>query len=95
MARTSKDTKENILRCAKELIKNNSIDFSMRNIAKQLGITQGTIYVHFKNKNELLAYIMIDDWHKTLIKIDELVNTSDNFSISLIKSLCFSSFKDV
>lgn len=84
MSRVSKDTKEKILDCAKDLIKKDDIDFSMRNIAKICNITQGTIYIHFKNKNELLAYIMIDDWHKSLKKMDDLVNNCDSFSKGLV-----------
>lgn len=83
MRKKNEEIKQRILDCAKSLIKNNE-DLSMRNIARMCDITQGTIYIYFKNKNELLAYIIIDDWHKSLDKIDNLVNTCDSFSKGLV-----------
>lgn len=82
--RTSKDTKNKILSCARKMIKNDNIDFSMRNIAKECNITQGTIYIHFKNKDELLAHIMIDDWHKSLLKMKKVVSTCDSYQKGLV-----------
>lgn len=81
--RDSDKTKQTILKCAKQMILDDKEDFSMRNIAKNCGITQGTIYVHFKDKGELLAHIIMDDWHKSLEKMDKLVNKCDSFSNGL------------
>lgn len=84
MRKKNEEIKQRILDCAKKLIKDNDADLSMRNIAKLCDITQGTIYIYFKNKNELLAYIIIEDWHKCLIKIDKLVKTCDSFQKGLV-----------
>lgn len=82
--RKKKDTKEKILKCAKEMILTNEEDFSMRNIARKCNITQGTIYIHFQNKGELLANIMMDDWHMSLEKMDDLVQNCSSFSDGLV-----------
>lgn len=84
MARKDKGTKEKILNCARELIKDGNSDFSMRQIAGLCNITQSTIYVHFKDKNELLYNIMIDDWMVNLEKMQEHVNTCKSFESGLV-----------
>lgn len=65
------------------MIAEDNMDFSMRNIAKECKISQGTIYIHFKNKGELLASIMMDDWHVSLKKMEDLVTNCESFAKGL------------
>lgn len=51
----SGDTKERILETALELFAQSGyLGTSMSDIAKQLGITKGALYKHYKSKQEIL-----------------------------------------
>ncbi len=67
MPRDGKDTREKILAAARQqLTRENEGRFSMRSIASQCGVSAGTIYIHFPDKDSLMAAVMIEDWHQTL-----------------------------
>ena len=70
MPRTSKVSKEEILDTAKKiLLDKNGETFSMRNIAKECGISAGTIYNYYPDKDTLMEEIMITDWDIALRKM--------------------------
>lgn len=55
----SGDTKERILETALELFAQSGyLGTSMSDIAKQLGITKGALYKHYKSKQEILDCIV-------------------------------------
>lgn len=60
MAAPRKDNvKELILNAAEELLKHKTLsDISLAEIAGRAGISKGTLYYHYKNKNNLLFDIM-------------------------------------
>ena len=47
---------------------------SMNQIAKEAGLAKGTLYNHFKNKDELLAYAIMRPDKKVWKKIDEIAS---------------------
>lgn len=60
------NAKQNIIDATVRVLKNQSIkDITMRNIAKEAGVTTGSIYHHYKNKEELLLDVMQESLHFT------------------------------
>ncbi len=53
--------KENILKATTQLIKKYGIEFvTVSNICKAANVSTGSFYHHFGNKDELLAYYLIE-----------------------------------
>ncbi|MBQ6223193.1 MAG: TetR/AcrR family transcriptional regulator [Solobacterium sp.] len=79
MPRTSKVSIEEILDTAKRMLLDKDGEaFSMRNIAKECGISVGTIYNYYPDKDTLMEEIMIQDWNIALQKMSEVSeNASD------------------
>ena len=67
---TRKDTlvrqKEIVLAARKLIVKYGSENVTVRKIAKEIGVTEGAIYKHFKSKRDILS-LLIDDIENTLI----------------------------
>ena len=80
----SGDTKERILEAALDLFAQSGyLGTSMSDIAKQLGITKGALYKHYKSKQEILNCIverMNQDRKIVLLKIIEQAAESDKWS---------------
>lgn len=67
--------KQNLIDATVRVLKNQSIkDITMRNIAKEAGVTTGSIYHHYKNKEELLLDVMQESLHFTT-KLYEQIQT--------------------
>lgn len=67
--------KQRIIDATINVLKNQSVqDLSMRNIAKEAGVTTGSIYHHYKNKDELLFDVMEHSLHFTPKLYEELRN---------------------
>ena len=61
------ELREKILLAAKKRLKEDEKhDFSTRQLAKDLDIAAGTIFNYFSTKEEILAYVMLEDWQKCL-----------------------------
>lgn len=55
----SKEKQNNILKAAKkEFIRNSFYDASINKIVKEAGISRGSFYLYFENKEDLFIYIM-------------------------------------
>jgi len=68
-------SKGDLIKSAKECLVNNGIDkFTLRAVAEQAGVTQGTIYYHFKTKEQLLLDIVQDTCESSWSEISELSN---------------------
>lgn len=97
MPRAAKDTRERILQAAREqLLEHSDEAFSMRRIAGLSGVSAGTIYNHFPDKDSLIAAIMIEDWHRALALMDRRCQRAKSFTAGvagIYKSL--SDFVDV
>lgn len=63
--------KESIIKVTNDIIKNEDYEnLNCRYIANKAGIGLGTIYHFFKSKDEILAFILLDDWKSHLKSIN-------------------------
>ncbi len=61
MAKPNVISKDALIKCAKESLANNGINkFTLKSVAEVAGVTQGTIYYHFRTKEQLLLAIVQD-----------------------------------
>lgn len=61
MAKPNGISKRDLIKHAKECLVENGIEkFTLRSVAEVAGVTQGTIYYHFKTKEQLLLDIVQD-----------------------------------
>lgn len=52
-----------ITACAKKIIERNGFrEFSLRNLASELNVAPSTIYLYYKDKNELLTALISEFW---------------------------------
>ena len=66
------NVKEDICRTARQMLaEENYADFSIRNVAVRCGIGMGTIYNYFSSKEEIVAEILLADWHVVLRRMDQ------------------------
>lgn len=71
MARVSRNSKQSIVAAVREYMSENPNEtVSMRRIAAKLGISAGTIYNHFSDKDSLIAALMLEDWHEVLKQME-------------------------
>ncbi len=88
---TLSEPKKRIINATIYLLKSKSMkEISMRNIAKEAGVTTGSIYHHYKNKDELLMDVMEESLLFTP-KLNDLVK-KDNFQekgITLLEEVNF------
>lgn len=61
MAKPNVISKDALIQCAKECLVDKGIEkFTLRAVAERAGVTQGTIYYHFKTKEQLLLDLVQD-----------------------------------
>ena len=85
MARDGSATRRKLLETAEDILLNHPEEtISMRRIAKICGISPATIYEHFSGKDELVAAVMIHDWHKCLAKMREDAENAHSFAEGLV-----------
>lgn len=69
------ELREKILHAAKKhLLEDDAHDFSTRQLAADCGVAAGTIFNYFKTKEELLAFIILEDWQSCLMKLDQIAS---------------------
>lgn len=92
MPRSAKDTGERILAVTKQFITDNPDEtVSIRKIASLCGVSPGTIYNHYPDKDHLMAAVMMEDWHKVLKEMEEFSRKADSFrqgTAGIYASLC-------
>ena len=67
MPKIIKNPEDRILQAAgKRLLDKDLSSFSLRGIAADCGIAVGTIYNYFKDKESLMAAVMVQDWMDAL-----------------------------
>ena len=77
MPKIIEGAREKILVNAKRrLFENGYQHLSLREVAKESGIATGTIYNYFANKDCLIASIMLEDWEKSINKMDKKVKAA-------------------
>lgn len=75
MAKPNVINKEELIKSAKECLVSNGIDkFTLRAVAELAGVTQGTIYYHFKTKEQLLLDIVQDICESSWSEISQQSN---------------------
>lgn len=80
MAKPNVVSKADLIKSAKECLVNNGIEkFTLRSVAELAGVTQGTIYYHFKTKEQLLLDIVGDVCTNSW---DEISQQSNPFKLS-------------
>ncbi|WP_027626468.1 TetR/AcrR family transcriptional regulator [Clostridium lundense] len=60
---------------------------TMDEIASEAGVAKGTLYYHFKSKEEIFKYIIEEGMKLIKIRIEEVLKREDN-SILKLKALC-------
>lgn len=61
------DLRESLLREARRmLLENGGSGLTIRNVAGACHVAVGTVYNYFRSKDELMAFVMLEDWQKTL-----------------------------
>ncbi len=109
MAKPNVISKDDLIKCAKECLVDKGIEkFTLRAVADAAGVTQGTIYYHFKTKEQLLIDIVQDicetSWQEisqsSEYVIEEAIASAksrcsyDSFFHKLFQSLVASSFNN-
>jgi AcrR family transcriptional regulator len=82
------ETKQNLLRVTRNLIDNKGIEaVSMREVGRSAGLSRTASYRHFKNKQSLLAEIVVEDFNIISSIILELEKTPTPPKQFLVKAL--------
>lgn len=78
-------TKEELIDLGIEIAKKDGLgEITIRNFAKNAGVSVGTVYLYFENKDNLLSEIIEGFWNDTINNnIENIINHSENFIISL------------
>ena len=81
---TDKDTKENLLKCAKEEFMENGFQkASLRKICSKANVTTGAVYFLFGDKDGLLAGLVDDVYQNVLHAINQHLNEMSDDHIAL------------
>lgn len=110
MAKSNVITKNDLIKYAKGCLATNGIEkFTLRSVAEVAGVTQGTIYYHFKTKEQLLLSIVQDisknSWSEISQKSNQYIISEaiasaknrcsyDSYFHKLFSSLLVSSFNN-
>ncbi len=78
--------KEIIDAARKLIVKYGSENITVKKIAKEIGVTDGALYRHFKSKREILSFLA-DDIENTLISDIDSQNTGDINSIETLEKI--------
>jgi AcrR family transcriptional regulator len=78
---------QQIISAARRLIaKHGSEHVTVRRMAKEIGVTEGSIYRHFKSKRDVLSFL-VDDIENTLIGDIEKQASSEYDSLEALKEI--------
>jgi AcrR family transcriptional regulator len=81
-------TKKSIFKAAIKVFSESSYDgATLDDIAAAAGISKGTLYYHFKSKDEIFKYIITEGMELIKEQLDEAASREDN-SLLKLKSLC-------
>ena len=83
------NTKKKIIKKATELFyEYGFVKASIRDIVRAVGVTNSTVYIHFKNKDEIL-FSIIEDIGSTLMKELQAVIESNNDPVQCLREMIF------
>ena len=77
--------KEKILSMAESLLLDNNQDITLSELAEELDIAKGTIYKHFKSKNQLYLELIILN-EKRILAISDKYNNDIKI---MFRNICF------
>ncbi len=84
MPKIIKNVRENIISSTEEIILEKGFNaLTMRDVAKKTGYGVGTIYNYFPNKMSILAAILLNEWVIEEKKLEEKIQKSPTFPISI------------
>lgn len=73
------DTKQKLLHITRRMIDENGIDsVSMRDLGKKMNLSRSAIYRHFKNKEDLLAALMVENFNMLKNNISDFIEEIDD-----------------
>ena len=73
------DKKQKLLDVTRQMIDTNGIDsVSMRDLGKEMNLSRSAVYRHFKNKDDLLAAIVIEDFGMLISHLHKLIGEIDD-----------------
>ncbi len=76
--KNSNDTKQRLIDVTRKMIDANGVDsVSMRDLGKEMNLSRGAVYVYFKNKEELLAAIVTENFEMLNSRIYKLSSEID------------------
>jgi TetR/AcrR family transcriptional regulator len=82
------NTKDIIFKSAVKIFSNNGYNgATMDAIAADAGVAKGTLYYHFKSKEKIFKYIVLEGMNIIKKEIEEVANKEQN-SLSKLKVLC-------
>ena len=86
MPKIIKDPEVRILQAArKRLLDSDLSSFSLRGVAADCGIAVGTIYNYFKDKESLMAAVMVQDWKDELEKTHKELEQAKSLQEGLLQ----------
>ncbi|WP_223068951.1 TetR/AcrR family transcriptional regulator [Paenibacillus caui] len=89
MAKPNVISKRDLLKCAKDCLVDRGIDkFTLRAVADTAGVTQGTVYYHFRTKEQLLLDIVQDICDTSWEELSRSNETLIKQAIESAKSRC-------
>ena len=85
MPKIIKNPEDRILQAArKRLLDKELSSFSLREVAADCGIAVGTIYNYFKDKESLMAAVMVQDWMDALETTHEELEEAQSLQAGLL-----------
>ncbi|MDP4094496.1 MAG: TetR/AcrR family transcriptional regulator [Bacillota bacterium] len=81
------DTKQKLMNVTRQMIDNGGIDsVSMREIGKKMQLSRSAVYRHFKNKEDLLAAIVVENFEMLESSIGNSIKGINN-PVKLLESI--------
>lgn len=72
--KNSNDTKQKLIDVTRQMIDKNGVNsVSMRDLGKETNLSRGAVYVYFKNKDDLLATIVTENWEMLKSRLSKLI----------------------
>jgi AcrR family transcriptional regulator len=78
--------KEIVAAARKLIVKYGSEHITVKRMAKEIGVTEGTIYRHFKSKRDILSFL-VDDIENTLMEDIDIKSTGEIGSVTLLEKI--------
>lgn len=79
MPKIIESPKEAIMEHAKNIVLKDGYDqLTIRNVAKDAGVSIGTVYNYFPTKRDLMVQLLEDYWNTYLVTIDEIDKKHEN-----------------